>query len=146
MVSAAALDYVQLDGYLDGDELAAAYGWATAVVLPSYSEGFPRVAYEATAYGAALVLTPVGGIPYRLRDGVDAVFVPVGDPGALAAALTALAAGPDRTATLADAAKSALAPAVRETAAAQFGRHIDEIVARSELGRMSALGSTREAQ
>jgi glycosyltransferase involved in cell wall biosynthesis len=37
------------------------------------------------------VATSVGGIPQILEDGVDALLVPPGDPGALAEAMTRLA-------------------------------------------------------
>ena len=61
--------------YLEWDELRDAYAWADVLCLPSYAEGFPRVAYEAAAFGTALLLTPVGGIPSRLRHDHDALFV-----------------------------------------------------------------------
>jgi glycosyltransferase involved in cell wall biosynthesis len=43
------------------------------------------------AAGRALVATAVGGIPEAVRDGVEALLVPPGDPAALGAALERLA-------------------------------------------------------
>lgn len=64
-------------------------GWA--FVLPSYSEGFPRSAYESFALGVPAILTPVGGIPYLVEDGKHALLATPGDPGAIKAGILALA-------------------------------------------------------
>ncbi len=115
----ASLEYA---GYVEWPQLADHYCWANVLALPSHSEGFPRVAFEASAYGVALVLTPVGGIPARLRHGRDALLVPVGDPSALRDALTRLA-DPQLRASLARAAHATLAAAFTESdAATQFDR------------------------
>lgn len=49
------------------------------MVLPSYSEGFPRVAYECFTLGVPTILSSVGGIPYLLKDGVHSLLVHPGD-------------------------------------------------------------------
>ena len=41
----------------------------------------------AWAYGLPCVMTPVGGIPDIVRDGIEGVVFPVGDADALAKAL-----------------------------------------------------------
>jgi glycosyltransferase involved in cell wall biosynthesis len=64
------------------------------LVVASWSEGFPRVIYEAGSQGLALVTTPVGGIPYALKDNHDALFVAPGGASALADALERLARQP----------------------------------------------------
>ncbi len=66
---------------------------ADVVVLPSSWEARPLVAQEALAAGRALVTTGVGGIPALV--GSAAVLVPVGDPDALASAVTRLLADAD---------------------------------------------------
>lgn len=106
----AELPNVTVDGYADWEQLKEHYQWATVLVLPSYTEGLPRVIHEATAFGDALVLTPVGGIPARLTDAEDALFVGVGDADALERALRTLAEHPERISVLAGAARRALAP------------------------------------
>ena len=72
--------------------------------LSSRYEGLPIALLEAMAAGRPCVATRVGGIPEVVTDGVDGVLVPPGDPDALADALSALAADPDRRAALGSAA------------------------------------------
>jgi len=74
----------------DAKALAADYLSSSIFVLPSFSEGFPRVLYEAMAAGLPIVATSVGGIPALLRDGEDALIVPPGDPRAIPSAATRL--------------------------------------------------------
>ena len=71
---------------------------ADLFVLPSRTEGLPRSLIEAMAVGLPCLATPVGGIPELLAE--DAL-VPVGDAAALARAIDALAAAPDRRRALA---------------------------------------------
>jgi len=125
-----ALPNVTLDGYLDWPELQERYEWATALILPSHTEGFPRAVYEATAFGLGVVVTPVGGIPNKLSDGRDALIVPVGDAAALEAALRSVASQPDRLGVMAAAARSALAPVFTDpTPGPQFDRALRQVVA-----------------
>jgi glycosyltransferase involved in cell wall biosynthesis len=57
---------------------------STVFVLPSYSEGFPRVAYESFTLGVPAILTPVGGIPYFVSDQEHCLFVEPGNVNDLA--------------------------------------------------------------
>ena len=68
-------------------EVAAAIDDSTCLVLPSRSEGLPRVAVEALCRGRAVVGTRSGGIPDVVEDGVNGLLVDPGDTEALAAAL-----------------------------------------------------------
>jgi glycosyltransferase involved in cell wall biosynthesis/ribosomal protein S18 acetylase RimI-like enzyme len=73
-------------------------------VLASWREGMPRSAIEAAAMGRALVLTDIRGCREVARHDREALLVPPRDPGALAGAITRLAADPalrDRLATAA---------------------------------------------
>lgn len=60
---------------------------ADVFVLPTLSEGTPRVLVEARANSLPVVATSVGGIPTSIRDGHDGLLVPPKDPEAIAAAL-----------------------------------------------------------
>ena len=54
-------------------------------LLPSASEGLPRVAVESFLRGRAVVGTRAGGIPDIVEDGVNGLLVEPGDAAALAA-------------------------------------------------------------
>jgi glycosyltransferase involved in cell wall biosynthesis len=57
---------------------------ADVVVLPSFTEGLPNVALEASAAGVPVVATAVGGTPEVLGNGTTGFLVPPGRPDALA--------------------------------------------------------------
>jgi glycosyltransferase involved in cell wall biosynthesis/ribosomal protein S18 acetylase RimI-like enzyme len=56
-------------------------------VLPSHREGFPRAAMEAAAMALPVIATDIRGCRQVVRDGVNGVLVPVGDPASLADAI-----------------------------------------------------------
>lgn len=76
---------------------------ADVLVVASDYEGQPLVVAEALALGRPVVATAVGRVPELVTPSVGRV-VPPGDPEALAAALTELAADPDLRRRLGDAA------------------------------------------
>ncbi|MEW6045684.1 MAG: glycosyltransferase family 4 protein [Bacillota bacterium] len=76
------------------------------VCLPSLDEALPLSIIEAMAAGCAVVATSVGGIPEVVRDGVDGLLVPPGDPEALARALSRLASDPKTRARMQRAARA----------------------------------------
>jgi glycosyltransferase involved in cell wall biosynthesis len=91
-----------------GPRLFALYDAHDALVLPSFTEGFPQVILEAMARGVPVVATRVGGVPRVVEDGKNGLLVPAADAPALADALgrvladrglaSALAAAGQRTA------------------------------------------------
>lgn len=60
---------------------------ADMLVLPTLSEGTPRVLVEARASSLPIVATNVGGIPDSVEDGYDGLLVPPKEPIALAQAM-----------------------------------------------------------
>jgi teichuronic acid biosynthesis glycosyltransferase TuaC len=62
-------------------------GACDVLTLPSHHEGTPNVLLEALASGRRVVATRVGGIPDVVHRAELGTLVPVGDAGALAAAL-----------------------------------------------------------
>ena len=92
-------------GWLDEEAKARELAAADIFLLPSTSEGLPVALLEAMSYGRAIVATRAGGMPEVLSDGEEAVLVTPGDPDALARAVRALAADPDRRRRLGRAAR-----------------------------------------
>jgi glycosyltransferase involved in cell wall biosynthesis len=68
-------------------ELARELDEVTALVLPSRSEGLPRVVIEAFCRGRPVVAARAGGTVDEVRDGENGVLVNVGDADALADAM-----------------------------------------------------------
>ena len=67
---------------------------ADMFVLSSLSEGISKAILEAMSTGLAVVATNVGGNPELVEEGRTGILVPVGDPAALAQALSSLAGDP----------------------------------------------------
>lgn len=63
---------------------------ADLLVLPTLSEGTPRVLVEARANSLPVIASNVGGIPSSVSDGVDGVLVPPKDTESLKAAIERL--------------------------------------------------------
>jgi glycosyltransferase involved in cell wall biosynthesis len=76
-------DIIHFTGPLSQSDLARCMAEASVLVLPSYSEGFPRVVIEAMATGTPVIGSRVGGIPELIDDGVRGFLVPPGDERAL---------------------------------------------------------------
>jgi glycosyltransferase involved in cell wall biosynthesis len=89
-------DRVCFDGHVPfGPELFARYASAQLLVIPSHTEGVPKAAYEAMAFGRPVLSTAVGGLPDVVGpDGERGRLVPAGDPEALAVAATGMLADP----------------------------------------------------
>jgi glycosyltransferase involved in cell wall biosynthesis len=85
--------WLSISGPLPRREVLARLGAAFALVLPSYTEGFPNVILEAMLNAKPVIATPVGAVPEMLRAGGDAacgICVPVGDVNALREAIQSL--------------------------------------------------------
>ncbi|HLX19041.1 MAG TPA: glycosyltransferase family 4 protein [Gaiellaceae bacterium] len=94
------------DERLSSDQVAAALDDAVVLVLPSFSEGLPRVAMEAFARGRPVVGARAGGIPDIVEDGVSGVLVPPDDAAALADALIRVLSDRGLAQALADGARA----------------------------------------
>ena len=75
--------------------VAAALDDSTCLVLPSRSEGLPRIAVEALCRGRAVVASRGGGIPDIVGDGANGLLVEPGDTTGLADALVRVLTDPD---------------------------------------------------
>jgi glycosyltransferase involved in cell wall biosynthesis len=82
---------VSWEGYAEfGPRLFAQMDRSDLLVLPTLSEGTPRVLVEARARSVPIVSTDVGGIPSSVTHERDGLLVPPRDSDALAAAIDRL--------------------------------------------------------
>jgi glycosyltransferase involved in cell wall biosynthesis len=80
--------HVVFAGRTEDAELHAWYEAAALFVHPTLYEGSSLVTLEAMAHRRAVVGTTAGGIPDKVRPGVNGWLVPPGDAAALAAAVS----------------------------------------------------------
>lgn len=114
-------DRFVLPGFRDDlDELLPA---ADVAVLPSFTEGLPNVALEASAAGVPVVATAVGGTPEVVADGRTGYLVPPGDPAALAARVIELLLCDDTRRRMGEAGRRRMRD--RFTFAAQAAAYLD---------------------
>jgi len=90
-------------GAVDHGRMPGLMAAADVVAISSVYEGTSLVAVEALASGTPVVTTDVAGAPDTVQDGISGRVVPVGDAGALAAALLDLLADPARARTMGEA-------------------------------------------
>jgi glycosyltransferase involved in cell wall biosynthesis len=74
-------------GFVSPDALGPYYERAAVVACPSHREGYGVVAREAMAWGRPVVASTVGGLLDAVEDGLNGLFVPPRDAGALRAAV-----------------------------------------------------------
>ncbi len=123
--------HVTLPGYLQGEELHAAYRLSDAFVLPTYwDEGFPTVIAEAMDAGLPIVTTRLRGTADYLREGENALFVPPHDPGALADTLLYLLEQPRLQHQMGQANRHLVQDFAPERVAGQYLQIMREIIRR----------------
>lgn len=92
---------IRFEGFTSGDDLAALYRNARAVVVPSeWYENCPMVVLESFAYGRAVLGADLGGLVDLVEPGVTGALVPPGDVDAWTNALADLATDPARWHTM----------------------------------------------
>jgi len=114
---------------LEPTEVAALLDRSWALVLPSYSEGLPRVAIEALARGRPVIGSTGGGIPDAVTDGENGLLVPVGDARALANTIIRFCGDAELRARLAAGAR----PSATEllTSPEEYARRVADLVERA---------------
>jgi glycosyltransferase involved in cell wall biosynthesis len=91
---------VRFLGHVSTAELVRLLDRSVCVVLPSRSEGTPRIILEAMARARAVVASRVGAIPDLVDDGRSGLLVPADDAAALAGALVAVTKDGDLSARM----------------------------------------------
>jgi glycosyltransferase involved in cell wall biosynthesis len=120
---------VQWDRRLAPHEVARALDCASLLVLPSRSEGLPRIVIEAFCRGRAVVAACSGGIPDIVEDGVSGLIVPPENPDALAEAVIRCLEDRILLHRLGSGAKSSAQPWLQTPE--EFAARMQELVART---------------
>ncbi len=92
--------HVVFAGRASDADVHAWYEAATLFVHPTLYEGSSLVTLEAMAHRRAVVASMAGGIPDKVRPGVNGWLVPPGDAAALAAALSGALGDTERLASM----------------------------------------------
>jgi glycosyltransferase involved in cell wall biosynthesis len=77
------------------EELSQIMAQTDIFVMSSILEGLPIAMLEAMAYGRPIVVTPVGGIPEAIEDGINGLLCMPRDPECLAEKICSLIEDPD---------------------------------------------------
>jgi glycosyltransferase involved in cell wall biosynthesis len=127
-------------------DLDTLIGAADVVVLPSYTEGLPNVALEASAAGVPVVATAVGGTPEAVIDGESGHLVRPGDPSAIAAKVGELLRDPAARQKFGAAGREWMKSAFTfDSQAAAYLRLIDTLLRPSATRSAAALAPVRVA-
>jgi glycosyltransferase involved in cell wall biosynthesis len=100
--------------------------------LSSDWEGMPLFVLECMATGTPVVATDVGGLPEIVQHGRTGLLVPPRDPAALAKAIGALLAEPERGRRLASAAAAGMHGLTIDAVTARFADLYEQLVAHAE--------------
>jgi len=126
-------NHVTCTGYLQNEELKTVYRSAQVFVLPTtYSEGFPVVLIEAMDAGLPIVTTRIRGAADRLREGINALFVPPGDSAALADTLEQLLSDSSLRAKMRQANRKKVQEFAPEVVARHYLGILEEVISRHE--------------
>ena len=109
------------------NDLANELSAADSVLMPSLTEGFPRVAIEAMASSKPVIATRVGGTPEAIIDGQSGILVPPRDIDAMANAIIRLVGDPDMQSRLG---ASARLRTEQHYSAASYVAHLDDMYKR----------------
>ncbi|HHS49952.1 MAG TPA: glycosyltransferase [candidate division Zixibacteria bacterium] len=80
-------DKWQVFGFMPQKEILPYCIHCDALIVPSFIEGFGKVAYEGLLCGAPIVASNLHNIPYLIEDGVDGFLVEPGDSAGFAEAV-----------------------------------------------------------
>jgi glycosyltransferase involved in cell wall biosynthesis len=110
------------------EDVARELDRSTVLVLPSRSEGLPRIVMEAFVRGRPVIGARAGGIPDIVHHGVNGVLVPPEEPSALADALVDVLSDHALQTRLAEGARTSAATWSKTPA--QYAAQVRELVGR----------------
>jgi len=99
-------EHAMLMGHRDDKDLHAWYEAATIFVHPTLYEGSSLVTLEAMAHRRAVIATNAGGLPDKVKPGINGWLVAPGDPSALAAAMSGALGDPEKLSAMGDAGRA----------------------------------------
>lgn len=111
---------------LDTEGVVRALDGATVLLLPSRSEGLPRIIVEAACRGRAAVASVAGGIPDLVTHGENGLLVPPEDAEALADALVLVLSDAGLAERLGVAAREAVRPWIATPE--EYARRVRDLV------------------
>jgi len=122
-------DKVIFGGFVkNGPELFTVYKNHDIFILPSFSEGLPRVLYEAAGNGCTIITTPVNSIKYLFTDNHDCLFIKPGDENSIIEAINRLITEKGLNEFLSRNAYNTIRPMFQEKAFEQHFRLMKEFV------------------
>lgn len=127
---------VQFLGAIQQSKLARQIASARVLVLPSSSEGLPRVLIEAMLVGTPVIATRVGGIPDIVQEGINGYLIPPNDVEALTERLREVMTDSEVNA-MGERAREFAAKFFSESAYVEGYRRLIEVTARSSVKDIS---------
>lgn len=122
----------------DPDRMAELYSSHDVLCLPTYTEGFPRVLYEAMAFGLPVITTRVGQIDTVVRENVNGLFVNVRSVEDIAARISDLIEDPALRRRLGNGARETMRPMLEQWKGSTHGHQVVGWLRRSGLGECAA--------
>lgn len=115
------------------EQIPGIYDRIDVLVLPSHTEGLPRVVLEAQATGTPVIATRVGGIPEIIDDGETGILVNPRSPNQLATAIDEVANQPDLRKSLGENGRCAVVESYSwESMYDRYERFLTEVVNNAE--------------
>jgi glycosyltransferase involved in cell wall biosynthesis len=103
-------DHIQFTGRVGEQTLHALYAGSDVFLHPTRFEGSSLVTLEAMAHGLPVIATRAGGIPDKVKDGVNGLLVNPGDTLGLTGAIVKMANAPDEMARMSRESRHLLEP------------------------------------
>lgn len=124
-------EQVEIRSWIEGEQKERWLRESHVFVLPSRAEGLPMALLEAMAYGKAVIVSPVGGIPEWIDDGQEGILVPPDDIAAITEAIRRLVESPEVCRQMGQRARQRVEPLSVEHYREKLGAIYQEVLKRS---------------